>query len=325
VTPARIKVGVSDSDRTRPIATGEAPIAGAEAHLTFMGVQALFNEQLTAHSFDVCEFPFATYLRTLEWPDQPYMAVPVFPSRHFRLSCVFVNTGKGIKAPADLAGKRIGVPVFDMAAAVWLRGIFQDYYGLPRAAPVYVLGGLEAPRQGDEHPQIYPSQFAFEKRTDASLAQLLAIGEIDALYTARAPSTWPSRTVARLFENPMEAELAYFNKSGFFPAMHVVAIKRPLAAAYPRLTLAVFQAFAKAQEIAQERLFDSAALSTMLPWQLESLLAVKEKLGEDYWPAGFRKNRDMTEVMIRYMQEDGLISAGLQPEDLFPASELLET
>jgi 4,5-dihydroxyphthalate decarboxylase len=236
-----------------------------------------------------------------------------------------VNNEKGIKAPADLAGKRIGVPVFDMAAAVWLRGIFQDYYGLPRAAPVYVLGGLEAPRRGDEHPQIYPSQFVFEERTDASLAQLLANGEIDALYTARAPSTWPSRTVARLFENPMEAELAYFNKTRVFPAMHVVAIKRTLAAAHPGLPLAVFKAFAKAQEIAQERLSDSAALSTMMPWQLESFLTTKEKLGEDYWPAGFRKNRAMTEVMIRYMQEDGLISPSLKPEDLFPVSELLET
>jgi 4,5-dihydroxyphthalate decarboxylase len=323
--PARIKAGVSDSDRTRPIAAGEAPIAGFDADVTFMGVQALFNEQLIAHTFDVCEFPFATFLRTLEWPDRPYVAVPVFPSRHFRFSCVFVNKGKGIKTPAGLAGKRIGVPVFDMAAAVWLRGIFQDHYGLPRTAPIYVSGGLEAPRREDEHPQIYPSQFAFEERRDASLAQLLAKGEIDALYTARAPSTWPSQSVGRLFDNPIEAELAYFNKTGIFPAMHIVAIKRPLAAAYPDLPMAVFKAFAKAQEIAQGRLFDSAALSTMLPWQLESLLTTKEKLGGDYWPAGFRKNRAMIEVLIRYMQEDDLISTSFKPEDLFPAAGLLET
>lgn len=322
---ARIKVGVSDSDRTRPIAAGEAPIAGVSADVTFMGVQALFNEQLTAHTFDVCEFPFATYLRTLEWPSRPYIAVPVFPSRHFRFSCVFVNKEKAIRAPADLAGKRIGIPVFDMAAAVWLRGIFQDYYGLPRTAPLYVSGGLETPRQGDEHPQIYPPQFVFEERTDASLAHLLAKGEIDALYTARAPSTWPSQTVGRLFEEPMEAELAYFNKTGIFPAMHVVAIKLPLARAHPWLPMAVLQAFAKAQEIAQQKLFDSAALSTMLPWQLEFLLATKEKLGEDYWPAGFKRNRAMIEVLIRYMREDGLISTGFEPEDLFPAPELLKT
>ncbi|MGA7324093.1 MAG: hypothetical protein WBX25_06340 [Rhodomicrobium sp.] len=323
--PAKIRVGLSDSDRTRPIASGEAPIAGVDADVTFMGVQALFNEQLIAHTFDVCEFPLATYLRTLEWPDRPYIGVPVFPSRHFRFSCVFVNKTKGIKAPADLGGKRIGIPVFDMAAAVWLRGIFQDHYGLPRAAPIYVSGGLESPRSGDEHPQVYPSQFAMEEKTDGSLAQLLAKGEIDALYTARAPSAWPSPEVGRLFENPFEAELAYFKKTGIFPAMHLVAIKRSVADAHPALPMAVFRAFAKAQEIAQARLFDSAALSTMLPWQLEALLATRENLGSDYWPAGFGKNRTMIEVLIRYMQEDGLISAASTPEDVFPIRELIDT
>src|SRR5260221_13505580 len=118
-----LKIGVSDSDRTRPIASGEVPIAGVAADVKLMGVQALFNQQLTEHTFDCCEFPLSSYLRSLERPDRPYVAVPVFPSRHFRFSSVFVNAAKGIRKPADLAGKRIGVPVFDMAAAVWLRGI----------------------------------------------------------------------------------------------------------------------------------------------------------------------------------------------------------
>jgi 4,5-dihydroxyphthalate decarboxylase len=321
----KINVGISDSDRTRPLANGEAPIAGFDAEITFMGVQALFNKQLTAHTFDICEFPLATYLRTLEAAERPYVAVPVFLSRHFRFSCVFVNKTKGITKPADLAGKRIGVPVFDMAAAVWLRGIFHDYYDLPRTAPVYVSGGLEHARKGDEHPQFYPPQFTFEERTDAGLAELLAKGGIDALYTARAPSTWPSAPVGRLFENPIEAELDYFRKAGFFPAMHIVAIKRSLAEAHPDLPMAVFQAFAKAQDIAQEKLFDSAALSTMLPWQLEWLLQTREQLGADYWPAGFKKNSTMLEVIIRYMLEDGLVLTKFRPEDFFSASEILST
>jgi 4,5-dihydroxyphthalate decarboxylase len=159
-----LNIGVSDSDRTRPLANGDVAIAGCKPVVTFMGVQDLFNKQLTEHSFDCCEFPLGTYLRTLERPERPYLAIPIFPSRHFRLSSSFVNTTKGIKAPSDLAGKRIGVSVFDMAAAVWLRGIFQDHYGLPRMAPIYVAGGLEAPRTGDEHPQFYPDRFQHEER-----------------------------------------------------------------------------------------------------------------------------------------------------------------
>ena len=320
-----LKIGVSDSDRTRPIASGEVSITGVAAEVTLMGVQALFNRQLTEHSFDCCEFPLSSYLRSLERPARPYVAVPVFPSRHFRFSSVFVNVAKGIRKPADLAGKRIGVPVFDMAAAVWLRGIFQDHYDLPRTAPIYVAGGLEFARTGDEHPQFYPDRFRHEERNDKSLAALLAEGEIDALYTARAPSTWPSSSVSRLFEDPMTAELDYFSRTGIFPPMHVIAIKRPLAKANPGLMMAVFQAFAQAQQIARERLFDSAALSTMLPWQLESLLFTEQKLGKDYWPVGLANNRAMLKVIIRYMAEDGLIGREFLPEELFPDPDVLHT
>jgi 4,5-dihydroxyphthalate decarboxylase len=320
-----LKIGVSDSDRTRPIASGEVPIAGVNAEVTLMGVQALFNQQLTEHTFDCCEFPLSSYLRSLERPDRPYVAVPVFPSRHFRFSSVFVNTAKGIKKPADLAGKRIGVPVFDMAAAVWLRGIFQDHFGLSRTSPIYVAGGLEAARRGDEHPQFYPGHFRHEQRNDKSLAVLLAEGEIDALYTARAPSTWPSASVSRLFEDPMPAELDYFSKTGIFPPMHIVAVKRKLAEANPGLTMAIFNAFARAQTIARERLFDSAALCTMLPWQLESLMFAEQRLGKDYWPVGLAKNRATLEVIIRYMTEDGLIARVASPEELFSGADILET
>jgi 4,5-dihydroxyphthalate decarboxylase len=325
MTALPLKIGVSDSDRTRPIASGEVPIAGVDAAVTMMGVQALFNQQLTEHTFDCCEFPLSSYLRSLERRERLYTAVPVFPSRHFRFSSVFVNTAKGIKTPSDLAGKRIGVPVFDMAAAVWLRGIFQDHFGLARTSPIYVAGGLETARTGDEHPQFYPDKFRHEERTDKSLAVLLAEGEIDALYTARAPSTWPSNSVSRLFENPMQAELDYYSKTGIFPPMHLIAVKRTIAESNPGLMLAIFNAFAQAQSIARARLFDSAALCTMLPWQLESLLFTESQLGDDYWPVGFAKNRAMLEVVVRYMVEDGLIATTFSPDELFSTGGVLQT
>ncbi|WP_024506496.1 hypothetical protein [Bradyrhizobium sp. ARR65] len=325
MTALPLKIGVSDSDRTRPIASGEVSIAGVAAEVTLMGVQALFNQQLTEHTFDCCEFPISSYLRSLEQAELRYAAVPVFPSRHFRLSNVFVNTAKGIRTPADLAGKRIGVPVFDMAAAVWLRGIFQDHFGLERTAPIYVAGGLETARAGDEHPQLYPDRFKHEQRNDKSLAVLLAEGEIDALYTARAPSTWPSPNVGRLFEEPMRAELDYFVRTGIFPPMHLIAVKRTLAEANPGLLRAIFNAFAQAQNIARDRLFDSAALTTMLPWQLESLLLTERHLGYDYWPVGLAKNRAMLKVIIRYMLEDGLIATEFSPEQMFSDPDILKT
>ena len=288
-------------------------------------MQALFNRQLRDHPFDVCEFPLATYLRTLETPERPYLAVPIFPSRHFRFSSVFVNAQAGIAKPADLAGKRVGLMVFDMAAAVWQRGIFEEFHGLPRTAPIYVTGGLEAPRSGDEHPQFYPPQFTIEHRTDRSLAELLASGEIDALYTARAPSTWPSENVRRLFDEPKRVELDYYRRTGIFPPMHILAVKRPLANQNPGLAKALFDAFAQAQKIARSRLFDQAALSTMLPWQLEGLLEAERELGTDYWPVGFVRNRAMLETIIRYLRADGLIRTDFTPEDLFEGPDILAT
>jgi 4,5-dihydroxyphthalate decarboxylase len=320
-----LRIGVSDSDRMRPLLDGQVVIEDVDATIELMPVQALFNKQLTEHVFDCCEFPLTSYLRTLEMSVKPYVAVPVFPSRHFRFSCVFVHAGSGIRKPADLAGKRVGIPVFDMAAAVWLRGIFEEHFGLDRTAPIYVNGGLEEARLGEEHPQHYPAKFRVERVTDRCLAELVATGEIDALYTARAPSTWPSPTVERLFPDPIAAELAYFEKTGIFPPMHVVALKRPLAENHPGLARGVFEAFAAAQRIARARLFDSAALGVMLPWLLEHLLFTEKKLGPDYWPVGFAKNRSTLEVIVRYMLDDGLISTTFAPEDLFASADILTT
>jgi 4,5-dihydroxyphthalate decarboxylase len=320
-----LHIGVSDSDRMRPLLDREVTIAGVDPTIALMPVQALFNKQLTEHVFDCCEFPLTSYLRTLETQAKPYLAVPVFPSRHFRFSCVFVHAGSGIGKPADLAGKRVGIPVFDMAAAVWLRGIFEEHYGLDRIAPTYVIGGLEQARSGEEHPQYYPPKFRVEHNTDRSLAELLAAGDIDALYTARAPSTWPSAQVERLFADPIAAEHGYFSRTGIFPPMHVVAVKRPLAERHAGLARSLFDAFAGSQQLAQARLADSAALGVMLPWLQEHLQFTEQKLGKEYWPVGFAKNRKTLEVIIRYMAEDGLITTAFAPEDLFAGADVLAT
>jgi 4,5-dihydroxyphthalate decarboxylase len=123
----------------------------------------------------------------------------------------------------------------------------------------------------------------------------------------------------------MQAELDYFSKTGIFPPMHVIAVKRTIAESNPGLMIAIFQAFAQAQEIARERLFDSAALCTMLPWQLESLLFTEQRLGKDYWPVGLAKNRAMLKVITRYMVEDGLIATEYSPEELFSDADILKT
>lgn len=320
-----LKVGVSDCDRVRPLVDGTVKVENVSASFHVMPVQELFNRQLTEHIFDCCEFPLATYLRTLDTKERPYVAVPIFPSRHFRLSCVFVNRNAGIKKPSDMAGRRVGIPVFDMAAAVWLRGIFQDHYGLDRTAPVYVTGGLEHDRVGDEHPQFYPDKFKFEFAA-RRLSQLLDEGKIDALYTARAPSTYrPGGDVVRLFDDPKSEETGYFGKTGIFPPMHMLCVKRSVFERSPDIGRHLFAAFSAAQDIARQRLLDSAALSVMLPWLVEHLAETEKTLGANYWSAGFAANRGTLAKIIEYMRDDGLIATNFTPEDLFADKALLLT
>jgi 4,5-dihydroxyphthalate decarboxylase len=320
-----LKIGLSDSDRMRPLVDGTVTISDVSASFELMPVQALFNKQLTEHTFDCCEFPLTSYLRSLERPGRPYVAVPIFPSRHFRLSCVFVHRRAGIRAPADLAGRKVGIPVFDMAAAVWLRGIFQDHYDLDRFAPIYVSGGLEYARIGDEHPQFYPPQFRFEF-AEHSLAQMLDAGEIDALYTARAPTTFrPGGNVIRLFDDPKAEDIGYFRKSGIFPPMHTLCVKRSIVEQAPDIGQRLFTAFRAAQDTARDRIYDSSALSVMLPWLLEHLFETESALAADYWSSGFKANRATLAKIIDYMRDDGLITTVFAPEDLFDDKELLQT
>ncbi len=324
--PVRLSLGLSDCDRLRALADGRVAIAGAEADVTTMPLQALFNLQMTQHRFDCCEFPIATWLRHFDQPRQDYIGIPVFPSRHFRFSCVFVNKAKRLTKPADLAGKRIGTMVWDMAAAVWLRGIFAEFHGLPIAAPIYVNAGLNEARPGEDHPQFYPPGVTVEHVTDRSLSDMLADGEIDAIYTARAPDSFFSAPdkVDRLFADSMAAEIDYFRASGIYPPMHLVAVKSAMAEANPGLPRAIFDAFAESQRLARLRLHDSATLAFGLPFLAQQLEETERLLGADFWSVGFAKNRTMFATLIRYMREEGLLTRDLVPEDLFPPS-LLET
>lgn len=313
----KLSLGLPSTGRTRPLADGRVGIDGVEPQISFLGVQQLFNEQLARHTYDVCEFPLVTYLRTLEHPEPAYLALPVFPSRHFRLSCLFVAADSDVTSPAQLAGRRIGVPTFDMAAAVWLRGILADHFDLDRFAPTYVIAGMEGPREGDEHPQFYPPGFDYDFVTDASLVEMLADGRVDAVVTARAPSTWPDGGVRRLFADAATAERAYFAQTGIFPAMHVVALKRSLAVENPGLPGALYTAFVRAQELAHADLVDSAALDSLLPWQLDHLIETEALLGPGYWAPGVKNNRSMVDAIVDYSLADGLISTRFSAEDLF--------
>ncbi|MEZ5235780.1 MAG: hypothetical protein R2749_24240 [Acidimicrobiales bacterium] len=319
-----LTMAVSDVDRHRALLDGRVTIDapdGVRIEVVALPVQEMFDRLLGGHEFDISEMPIASYARMVAAGDPPYLAVPIFPSRYFRHSCVFVHKGAGLRGPADLAGRRIGVAVWDMAAAVWLRGIFRDDDGLDPRAPIYVTGGQDAPRAGEAHPQVYPDGYTLEHiGPDACLSDLLADGGIDALYTARAPRTYfshPDR-VGRLFADPMAVERDYFARTGNFPIMHTLALRSSVVAEHPALAAAVADAFERSLQLALANLHESAALPVSLPWLVHHAEQTDAQFGRDLWRNGIDANRAGLALLLGYLADEGLLARPLTVDELFP-------
>ena len=236
----RLSLGCWNYDRTRALLEGRIQPDGIDLTYLNMPVEETFFRMLRHREFDVAEMSLSSYAVSLFKPDQPFIAIPVFPSRFFRHSCIYVNAAAGIREPKDLIGRRIGNPEYQMTAPVWIRGILQDEYGVPVDSVTYYQGGEEEPGRLEklklDLPQNIKVQQIGEKDT---LAALLRDGGIDGFYTARMPSTYRTGggKVKRLFENYMEVEQAYYRKTGIFPIMHTVAIRRSLYEQYPWIAM----------------------------------------------------------------------------------------
>jgi 4,5-dihydroxyphthalate decarboxylase len=264
---------------------------------------------------------------SLSRPERPFIAIPVFPSRFFRHSCIYVNAAARIREPRDLVGKTIGNPEYQMTAPVWIRGILQDEYGVPVDAVTYRTGGEEEPGRSEKLKLDLPPAIKVEPIGPAqTLSAMLAAGEIDALYTARMPSSYRTSggKVKRLFEDYVEIEKAYFRKTRIFPIMHTLVIRRELYEAHRWVAVSLYKAFCAAQKEAYKDLQETAALKTMLPWLTAHAEDARREMGEDYWPYGFAANRATLATFLRYHHEQGLSKRRLEPEELF-APETLES
>jgi 4,5-dihydroxyphthalate decarboxylase len=315
-----------DYDRTRALADGRVVPDGIELNYMPLPVEETFFRMLRFREFDAAELSLSSYSVSLLRDDPAFIAIPVFPSRFFRHSCIFVAAASGITQPSQLAGKRVGVPEYQMTAPVWIRGILQDEYGLDPASVLHVTGGEEEPGREEKLKLTLPPQFRIEPiGPTQTLSRMLADGEIDALFTARAPSTFYSEPhkVKRLFPEFPEAERAYFEKTNIFPIMHVIVIRRDVYRANPWVAQSLYKAFEAAKQITYADLRITAALKTSLPWQTAAVEETVRLMGKDWWSYGFAPNRAVLDVFLRYHHEQGLSHRRLQPEELF-APETLE-
>jgi 4,5-dihydroxyphthalate decarboxylase len=323
-----ITIATWDYDRVRPLVDGRVQVEGCEVNYLTMPVEECFERAFFHGEFEVAEIGFSPYLIALSRGVAPYVAVPAFLSRMFRHSAIFIRTDRGIEGPADLRGKRIGVPEYQMSAVMWIRGFLQDDFGITASDINWVQAGLETPGRRDKFPLNLPDGFPLTSDNNGgTLSQMLADGALDAVMTARRPSCYVAGhpKIRRLFPDFRAAEKEYFQRSGLFPIMHAVGIRRDVLDKHPWLAASVYKAFAQAKKIADADLAETTALKISLPWVNAELESTEAALGKDFWSYGIEQNHKTLKTMARYSYEQGLAVRQLTVEEMFATSIFAET
>ncbi len=320
-----LTVATWDYDRVQALVDGRVRIEGCDVNYLTLAPEETFFRAFGNCEFDVAEMSMSSYLIALSRGQCGYQAIPVFPSRCFRHSAIYIRTDRGIDKPQDLRGRVVGVPEYQMTAALWARGILADEYGVAAHEMRWRNGGLEETGRHEKLSLDLPPNISLEPiAADETLSEMLRTGAIDAVVTARAPSSFTrgAPNVGRLFPDFRSVEKAYFKKTGIFPIMHVLGIRKELLAQQPWLASSVFKAFVEAKTACLPNFESTAALRLMLPWVVSEVDDTRQVMGDDFWPYGFAENRVTLEAAVKYSAEQGLSRRRMTVEEMFVPSTL---
>jgi len=318
----RISVAVGDYDRTRPLVDGRVLVDGADPVYMLLSPEEMFFRSMRHESFDVCELSFSSYSVRTARGDCPYVAIPVFLSRMFRHTAIYVRKDR-IKRPEDLKGRRVGIPEYQLTANVWARAILQDYYGVAPEDIRWVRGGIETPGRPEKIPLSLPPGVVVESAPEGlTISELLNRGEIDGFMAPRPPArdALANPAIGWLFDDPTAAAKDYFRRTRIFPIMHVVGVRKTLVDAHPWLPGALQKAFTQARDVALEALNDTSATKVTMPFVEEQLKAARDTLGPDYWSYGVAGNEVTLDTFLRHHHSQGLSSRRLSVEEVFHPS-----
>lgn len=324
MTKLTVSLACCEYDRTFALFNGRVQIDGCETIAVAMPPEEAFHRAFRFNEFDITELSLSNYMNVTARGTGEYAAIPVFLSRLFRHSSIYVRADRGIKRPEDLKGKVVGVPEYQMTAATWVRGILLDEYGLRPEDVRWRNGGLEQP--GRKQKVKFDLPEGIELRpipSTETLSQHLAEGKIDALITALAPSCFGANPlVQRLFPDYRAAEEDYYRRTGIFPIMHVVGIRRSLIERHPWLAVNAYTAFLEAKRLCYREQEQIGHLFTTLPWAVDEFERTRKLMGRDFWSYGVKDNLRELEAITRYAFDQGLNTRRLTPQELFVPSTL---
>jgi len=315
----KLSVAVGDYDHIRDFTTGRVRAEGIDITPIHLSIEETFFRFTKYHEWDVSEMSFAKAISLVSQVDPWLVLIPVFPSRAFRHSSIYIRKGSSIKTPQDLAGKKIGIPEWAQTASIYSRGMLAHEYGVDLKSVDWYQAGVNNAGRKEKVKLQLPQGIRYTAMPENSLSQLLLDGQVDAVLSARPPDSFLHHldVVERLLPNYRELELAYWKKTHIFPIMHVIAIKRETFEKNRWIAQNLMHAFEAAKERSLERASDITASYYPIPWVSDYAEMSQSIMGEDYWPYGVDKNRSTLDAFTQYAFEQGITPTHLKPEDIF--------
>ena len=315
-----ITIACGNYDRVQAIKDGRVKVDGCAVTFIPLYPEEIFHRVFKFQEFDIAEISGSSFIRTVDAGASEYVGIPAFVSRLFRHSGIYIRKGSGIEKPEDLRGKRIGLPEYQITAVVWMRGMLQHEYGVKPNEILWRSGGQEQAGREERTPlKPIPGLDLKAIPKDKTLVGMLRDGELDALFTARAPSSFLAgeEHIRRLFPDTRAAEIAYYKKTKFFPIMHLIGIKKSLVAQHPWLPTSLYKALLEAKALAMTDLTDVNALMVTLPFLDAETKATQAVMGKDFWRYGVHESQHEIEALIQYLHEQGLIERKPALTELF--------
>jgi 4,5-dihydroxyphthalate decarboxylase len=321
MTKLNLSVAIGDYDRNRPLIDGAVQIDGVDPVFMTLSPEEIFFRAFRFQDFDVCELSLSSFTVKTAQGDCPYVGVPAFLSRAFRHNSIYVRTDR-IKKPEDLKGRKVGVPEYQLTANVWARAILEDDFGVKPSDIHWIRAGIEdADRPEKITVKLPPGVRLDNGPAGLSISELLIKGEIDGFIAPRPPSHIAGHpNIGWLFPDPIAAGKDYFKRTGIFPIMHLLGVRRTLVDKHPWLPAAMMKAFEQSKAAALVKLNDTSATKVTLPFVEEQLKETRELMGEDFWAYGLAPNRKALDAFLRRHHSEGLSHRLLTPEELFHPS-----
>ena len=316
-----LTLAVCDYDHTRDVTSGAVRADGITlTPLVFDTIEEITFRFLKNLEWDVSELSFGKYIALTSQGAAPMVAIPVFPSRVHRHSAIYVRADRGIKTARDLNKRTIGIPEWAQTAGVYVRGFLAEEYGVDLSSIQWLQAGVNQPGRDEKVALSLPGGLRYAARPEASLSSMLASGEIDAAITARAPDAFikGDGKVVRLFPDYRTEEERFFKKTGIFPIMHLITLRRAAFEQHPWIAMNLYKAFDESKRRCLTRLRDFTIAGTALPWIAAIADEIVKAQGEDPFPYGIEASCPTLEAFCRYCHSQGVTAKRMTPEDLFP-------